>query len=1300
MSRNTPSFLRTLSVVAASALALAGIVAVAPAAIAVPASTATIAYTSIPATLPLTYPSLGFAATTTSEFGDEVQLAPGTARAVTSVSVGLDDWACQSDFTKAGGTWTAGTGGPCVTTPGASFTHPITLTLYDVNDSTSPPTLGKLITSVTQTVTIPFRPSADASCADPTSWKDATSGSCQHGLAFTAVFAIPAHPVVADHLVVAVSYNTSNAGAAPLHVAGPYDSLNVSVDATPTVGTDVDPDQMFLNSSVDTGWASDPGLSLSITTDDSVIPVASKQVTVRQQDVDPVEDANTYSRWHEGKNNATPAYSVHPDGIHLGDGTASTIVKGTDVVNSEVTESQLRQLLATASVTVAGGSVTMQVPINFGDSVSDHFTTLRSLSLTSGTHAFSLADTWATTRAFGPYTAQQEVTLGDLLNTIFSNYAHVWLAGYGVQADTSAIVSNIVWGDSSFTFNQPETAGCPATTTASTATNLSSAGWTFGDSRANGVNQFTATGLHVFTTPGSGSPDPRKAAGYHAADFGLGAAGVPALGLGASTGAKPSIQLRTDFDGDGTVDGTLVGETIYGNDYWVSSAAGFVKDGAPSHSGGFGSTNHGTLNQWLVSFPNARVLSVGYSLGSGVDGDSVIQSITAGCVVYGFTSATVPASTSTVSVPDTAIRPNENTYPGWHEGASNASRSFSVQSDGLHLGFPSHSQIIDGLNAPLATSNIESVITAMSTTVGSGSVTLQVPVFYGAANHFTTLRSASLTAGTHGVSVSDLWTTTRAILAANGSTILVAGSTLPLADLSALLSSLGNVQVLAFGVQADTAAVVSEITAMGIDYEFVPTPFPPVSSTVTVRDSGIAPAESAATYQQWHEGYANPAPSYTTQNDELELGTLTHSQIIKGVGTPADATTTATLIETAKVVVNAGSVTYQVPAFYGSGTSFTTLHSDSLTAGTHTFTLSSLWASSKTIGSIVAGQLYPLGDILDALGNVRALAFGVQADDDAKVAAISWSGVKYVFASDVSITRITGDTRYDVAVAISQRYAPGLDSVYLAAGGNYPDALSAAPVAAKNGAPLLLTPTDALPASVVTELNRLHPHNVIVVGGPASVSPAVLAQVSALSFLPTVTRITGNDRYEVSRLVTRSAFTTVHTIYLASGANFPDALAAAPAAAKNVSPVILVPGTNPTVDAPTLALLHSLGVTDIIIAGGPATVSDGIKNQLALLYTVHRKSGDTRYDTPVQVNQGLFTSAHEVFIATGQNFPDALSGAALAGSTASPLFLATPTCIPQAALAAINALDPDKITLLGGPGSLTPAVAALTPCSF
>ncbi|WP_369252826.1 hypothetical protein [Geodermatophilus amargosae] len=155
------------------------------------------------------------------------------------------------------------------------------------------------------------------------------------------------------------------------------------------------------------------------------------------------------------------------------------------------------------------------------------------------------------------------------------------------------------------------------------------------DTRANGHYQVVGTGLRIYT---DGSADvgldgrnSDKVAEYVATDTPLTQVGEPSLDYTATTGGAPGFQLVVDFDGNGTADGILIGEptvTSYGNDWWLNNTAEqFVKDRAPSHTGGFGSADHGTLDGWRTAFPNADVLAFGFSLGSGVKGDGVINAI-------------------------------------------------------------------------------------------------------------------------------------------------------------------------------------------------------------------------------------------------------------------------------------------------------------------------------------------------------------------------------------------------------------------------------------------------------------------------------------------------------------------------------------------------------------------------------------------------------------------------------------------------------------------------------------------------
>lgn len=159
------------------------------------------------------------------------------------------------------------------------------------------------------------------------------------------------------------------------------------------------------------------------------------------------------------------------------------------------------------------------------------------------------------------------------------------------------------------------------------------------DTRANGHYEVAGTALHIWTT-GATSTD--KVAEYVATSTPLAAVGEPNLEYTNNGGGVPGFQLVVDFDANGTADGILIGEPVYGNDWWLSNgSAQSVKEGAPSHEGGYGSDNHGTLDGWRAAFPNAKVLDFGFSLGSGVKGDGLIQAINFAGTRYTFAPSVV-----------------------------------------------------------------------------------------------------------------------------------------------------------------------------------------------------------------------------------------------------------------------------------------------------------------------------------------------------------------------------------------------------------------------------------------------------------------------------------------------------------------------------------------------------------------------------------------------------------------------------------------------------------------------------------
>ncbi|WP_291052588.1 cell wall-binding repeat-containing protein [Herbiconiux sp.] len=297
-------------------------------------------------------------------------------------------------------------------------------------------------------------------------------------------------------------------------------------------------------------------------------------------------------------------------------------------------------------------------------------------------------------------------------------------------------------------------------------------------------------------------------------------------------------------------------------------------------------------------------------------------------------------------------------------------------------------------------------------------------------------------------------------------------------------------------------------------------------------------------------------------------------------------------------------------------------------------------------------------------------------------------------------TRVSGADRYAVAVSVSKKTFPGgAPTVYVATGETYPDALSAGAAAVTQGGPLLMTPKNTLPAEVKAEIQRLKPANIVVVGGPNSVSPAVFDALKKLQ--SKTTRVDGADRFAVSRELALDVFGDggADVVYIATGLNFPDALGASGAAGFQGGPVLLVNGQAGTLDAATKTALDTLDPGKIVIAGGPASVSTGIENALKAYGPVQRLGGADRYEASVAINLNAYTSSDEAFLVTGSTFPDALSGSAWAGHLGAPLYVSRPDCVPQVTLDALHKQGVKKLILIGGPNSLSADVLALKPCS-
>jgi putative cell wall-binding protein len=294
--------------------------------------------------------------------------------------------------------------------------------------------------------------------------------------------------------------------------------------------------------------------------------------------------------------------------------------------------------------------------------------------------------------------------------------------------------------------------------------------------------------------------------------------------------------------------------------------------------------------------------------------------------------------------------------------------------------------------------------------------------------------------------------------------------------------------------------------------------------------------------------------------------------------------------------------------------------------------------------------------------------------------------------------RVLGNDRYSTAAAavdVSWPSSPttSVPALVVASGENWPDALGGSALAGAVHGPLLLTAQAKLPAATRAQIARLTPATVYVLGGTATVSAGVAGEIAAMG--PRVVRLGGANRYDVSALVARVAVgesrkttATVDTAYIATGRTFPDALAVSPISAKTGRPVLL---TDTARLAPSAAsAIRDLGIKHAIIVGGPASVSAGVARELSAMgVTVERIAGPNRYDTALAianhgVGLGMGLGWNNVGIASGEVFPDALSGGCAQGQTGAPLLLTPGRALYGAVGAQLVAANPDTVRVYGG----------------
>lgn len=183
-----------------------------------------------------------------------------------------------------------------------------------------------------------------------------------------------------------------------------------------------------------------------------------------------------------------------------------------------------------------------------------------------------------------------------------------------------------------------------------------------------------------------------------------------------------------------------------------------------------------------------------------------------------------------------------------------------------------------------------------------------------------------------------------------------------------------------------------------------------------------------------------------------------------------------------------------------------------------------------------------------------------------------------------NISRIAGENRYDTCQKIFNHAKK--KSLILASGEKFPDALATSSILDQAG--LLLTKSGQLPSEVQAAIDALNHDNFLIVGGENSVQESLATSISNQYQYASHTRISGNNRYETSAKIGERLVSS--TVILASGENFPDALAASTLAQKIEAPILLV--SKDKIDQSVIDYFKNHNIKKVLVVGGQLSISD------------------------------------------------------------------------------------------------------------
>lgn len=295
-------------------------------------------------------------------------------------------------------------------------------------------------------------------------------------------------------------------------------------------------------------------------------------------------------------------------------------------------------------------------------------------------------------------------------------------------------------------------------------------------------------------------------------------------------------------------------------------------------------------------------------------------------------------------------------------------------------------------------------------------------------------------------------------------------------------------------------------------------------------------------------------------------------------------------------------------------------------------------------------------------------------------------------SSQSTVNRLAGETRFQTATQISRQGWNSSPTVVIANSHEFADALAGVPLATITNSPILLVPSHAVPQETLNEIKRLGSIRAIILGGEHAVSRSVenTLRNNGLS----VTRYAGENRYETAEAIANEVRrrTGANEAFLVSGEDFADAMSIAAIAGQRGAPIYLS-------RSHTLAGQVRNAASDYnswTVVGGVNALSQNVYNVLGNQGASNRRrlAGETRYGTNLAVLRHYGISGNHGYVATGNDFVDALTGSVLAGRNNSGVLLVNDSdSVLQNAINFSETQGLTRFTLFGGVHALSSNIA-------